>query len=156
MAEKEEKENPYVLEVKMYDDREKLSYYNRDYFIKTKDHDIKFEVNARTSSCGSVQIMNMFIGKYQVAIDSGLNLEQRKEILEKIKETYDQNHMFFIDQANGALEKFFSDLGFIKCWTYFNGNSENVVNLWSLNRQTEDEFYAEQEEEQIEQEEWDW
>jgi len=144
VKEEKVKENPYILEIKQYDDREQLSHYCKDYLIKTKDKEIKFEVSGRTSSCGSVQIMNMWIGNYQQPIDSGLSLEQRKEILEKIKETYDQNHIFFIDMAYGALERFFADLGFEKCWTYFNGNSENIVNVWSLNRQTEDEYYESQ------------
>ena len=33
-----------------------------------------------------------------------------------------------------------------RSWTYFNPNSENTVNMWSLNLQTEDEFYKNQEE----------
>jgi len=138
------KEDPYVLEIKPYDNREKLSDYCKDYLIKTKKHDIKFEVSGRTSSCGSVQIMNMYIGKYQNNLDSGLSLEQRKEILGTIKEKHEQNHIFFIDCAGGVIEKFFGDLGFEKCWTYFNPNSENVVNMWSLNKQTEDEYYENQ------------
>lgn len=146
MVKKEKvKEDPYVLEIKTYDDREKLSNFCTDYLIKTKDKEVKFEINSRTSSCGSIQIMNMFIGKYQAAIDSGLSLKQRKEILETIKEKHkDFNHIFFIDMAQGALERFFANLGFEKCWTYFNPNSENVVNMWSLNKQTEDEYYESQ------------
>ena len=145
MVKEKVKEDPYILETKAYDNREQLSQYCKDYLIKTKDKEIKFEVSTRTSSCGSIQIMNMFIGKYQAAIDSGLSLEQRKEILEDIKESYeDFNHIFFIDMSQGALERFFSDLGFTKCWTYFNPNSENVVNIWSLNKQTEDEYYESQ------------
>lgn len=143
---KNKEENPYVLEVKTVDDNAVIlsEWGNKDYIIKTKYNDIKFEINGRTSSCGSIQIMNMYIGKYQNNLESGLSLEQRREILEKIKDDNERNHIFFIDCEDGCLEKFFGDLGFTKCWSYFNPNSENTVNMWSLNRKTEDEYYEEQ------------
>lgn len=139
MVKKEKKEIPYVLDIKTYHDKDKISNYSQEYFIKA-ERDIKFEVSTRTSSCGSIQLMNLFVDKYHQLMDSGLSKEQRQEIFDKIKDSYeDHNHIFFIDCNEGGLEKFFGDLGFTKCWEYGNTNTENIVNMWCYNKLTIDE-----------------
>lgn len=138
----------YTLKVEKYHDIDKISNYSFLYKITKGDKETVFEISSRTSSCGSIQLMNLFVNKYNTMMDSGLNKAEREKVFKDIVEEYsDFNHFFFIDCSDGGLERFFGDLGFVKCWEYGNTNTYNIVNLWSYNVLSVEEVKALEEKE---------
>lgn len=115
-----------------------LSTHEIQYELSKDDNIVTIIVNTRTSSCGSIQFSFLNKVDYHYQFDK----KDSEEFLQFIFNEFEEyNHYYFIDMEDGHLEKFFDGLGFEKVWTYLNYNSENNVNMWCMNRWTEDEVY---------------
>ncbi len=111
-----------------------------------KDRCLTIKIASTRGCCGSMEIFDGAFAGIDNQIRNIFPKKEREKLLEHIFEDDDvymeltvRNHIYFLDMASGILENIFGDLDFKIINTYLNRNSENTVNMWSMNRWTEEE-----------------